>query len=238
VLDANGDDLPDLYTSQETGIKYRSFNRLWINRGDHFELQEGPQTNEKGAVFAAAADIDGDGLDEIALGTPFLGFHVYRNKRGKFVEATKSFGLATNGRFNVEFADVNGDKRPDLASIGGARVQVFLNEGGHYGQPVFDRELTLGVDVAFGDVDGDGDLDLYVQHASGSRDVVFLNDGEGHFTAGPTLPRAHGGVGVQQEGSVGAIENWKGSGRDAFLVNNSFQDAVGGDRQLFEFSGG
>ena len=44
VLDANGDELPDLFTGQEEGVDFPSLNRLWINKGDRFELQEDPAT--------------------------------------------------------------------------------------------------------------------------------------------------------------------------------------------------
>jgi hypothetical protein len=233
VLDANGDKRPDLFTGQETGVKYPSLNRLWINRGDHFELQTGPITNSLGTLCAAAADIDGDGIDEVALCTPDKGFFIYKNVNGTYVDATKSFGLKGYGRVTVEFVDVNGDGRPDLATVTKANVQIYLNVGGHYGRPVLDQKVTKGKDVAFGDVDGDGDPDMYVVTSGNNPDQVFLNDGHGRkWTAGPELASPPGGSGD----SAVAIPKWKGTNRVAFLVNNGNIDAAGA-RQLWEFSG-
>ena len=79
------------------------------------------------------ADIDGNGFDDIAVCTPDLGFHIYRNEHGDFVEATKSFGIDDHGRRGAEFADLNGDKHPDLVTITQKLVNVYLNKGGHYG---------------------------------------------------------------------------------------------------------
>src|SRR5206468_1704162 len=129
----------------------------WINRGDHFELQKGPITNSLGNICAAAADIDGDGIDEIAVCTKTNGFHLYKNEHGTYVEATKAFGLADYGRRSVVFVDVNGDGHPDLATVESSRVQIFLNVGGRYAKPVLTLKVTDGKDVGFGDVDGDGD---------------------------------------------------------------------------------
>jgi len=230
VLDVNGDHRPDLFTGQEEGVKYPSLNRVWINRGDHFELQEGPATNANGNLCAAAADIDGDGLDELAVCTPTKGFFLYRNVGGRYRLDTESFGVQPYGRRTVEFADLNGDHRPDLISVTRTRIDAYLDQGGKYGAPAWSLAVTDGKDVAFGDVDGDGDLDVYAEQGRGP-DSVWLNDGTGrHFTRGPALASKRG-VGD----SVVAIPNWKGTGRAAFLVNNGFQEASA-PRQLFEFA--
>lgn len=236
ALDVNGDARPDLFTGAEAGVAYPSLSRLWINMGDHFELQEGPLTNDVGNLCAAAADVDDDGLDEVAICTPDAGFHLYRNEGGTYVEATADFGLDDYGRRNVEFVDLDGDGRLDLATVARTRVQVYLNEDGRYAKPTFDVEATDGKDVAFGDLDGDGDLDIYLQEGieTDGPDRVYLNDGDAtSFTAGPSVPTTDEGGGD----FVGTFPDWRGSGRDAFLVNNGFQDTPG-PRQLIWFTDG
>ena len=229
VVNVNDDNRPDLFTGQEEGVKFPSLNRLWINRGNHFELQNGPITNGKGNHCAAAADIDGDGRDEIAVCTPTNGFFLYRNVGGKLVEDTSSFDVDPYGRITVEFPDLNGDDRPDLVTVTRTQVQVFLNQDGHYPEATWSLDVADGKDVAFGDIDSDGDLDMYVQQGT-EGDQMFVNTRDAtQFDRGPRLPSKQG-VGD----TVVAIPDWKGTGRAAFLVNNGFQYDRG-PRQLIEF---
>jgi len=234
VLDANGDDLPDLFTAQQVTVDEPSLNRLWINRGDYFELQDqDPLTNALGANCAAAADVNGDGLDEVALCSPDNGFFLFRNTGGSFVDGTDAFGMKRTNRRNVVFADMNGDDRPDLVTIGQKRMQVYLNDAGWYGPAVYTLRLDSGKDVAVGDVDADGDLDVYVQQGIDTTepDVLLLNEGDGRqFRRGPELPSTDAGGGD----SVTAIPDYKGTGRAAFIVNNGYQTNPG-PRQLIEF---
>ncbi len=231
VIRANDDALPDLFTGQETGVDYPSFNRLWINRGDHFELAKGPINNDLGNLCSVAADIDGDGIDELAMCTLKNGFRIFKRENGVYVDATAAFGLTEDALRTVKFVDLNGDGQLDLATVTLRRVQVFLNDHGRYEKPVFNREVDGATDVAFGDADGDRDLDMYVQTGIDNPDQLFLNGGDGQsWEPGPKL-KSHGGAGD----TVVAIPNYRGSSRAAFLVNNGYLDAAG-PRQLFVFS--
>jgi len=48
--------------------------------------------------------------------------------------------------------------------------------------PMWGEEITL--DAEFGDVDGDGDLDLFLANAPVGQNQLLINDGTGHFTDG------------------------------------------------------
>jgi FG-GAP-like repeat len=233
AFDANGDGRPDLFTGAEVGVVYPSFNRLWINEGDHFEMQEDDAlNNELGNFCAAAADIDGDELDEVAVCTP-KEFLLYRNLGGRFAEDTKGFGMSKDAVRTAEFADLNGDGRPDLVIVQGPKVQMYLDERGHY-EAAFTQPVNDGRDVAFGDVDGDGDLDVYVQQGShtDADDVLLLNRGDGRaFALGPKLPQPREGAGDMVIG----MPDWRGTGRAAFIVNNGYQEHAG-PRQLIVFT--
>ena len=231
VLDANGDKRPDLFTGEDTGVKYPSSNKLWINEGNHFVLHNGPPTLEIGANCDAAADLTHDGLDDLAVCSPTKGFHLYRALgNGNYVDATTAFGVPAYGKRSVRFADVNHDGWADIITVAQKRVTVILNDHGHFGKPVFSLTTKNAIDAALGDTTGDGNLDLYVQMGGTATDKIFLGDGTGHFTPGPTIPAKHG-----SGESVTVLPHWR-NGRDAFIVNNGWE-TIRGDRQLIAVDG-
>ncbi len=92
------------------------------------------------------------------------------------------------------FFDANGDGYPDLLIGGWPRCRLYMNDGtGHFtdgtagpGTGLPDQSMPLA-GFAAGDVDADGDLDLYLAGwcCIGSytgQDMLFLNDGQGLFT--------------------------------------------------------
>ena len=237
AVDANGDHRPDLFTGEVVGVKNPSSDKLWLNAANHFVLQHGPLTAEVGGFFAAAADLNHDGLDEIALCTP-NGFFLYRAEGGgKYVDATTSFGLTSFGRRAVRFADVNHDGWDDFISVTRKGVTVLPNDHGNFDKATFTFNTKDADDASLGDVDGDGNLDLYVQVGPTAKgptpkgpDKLFLGDGTGHFGPGPVVPLRHGAG-----ESVTTLSQWR-NGRDAFIVNNGYE-TIRGDRQLIDVVG-
>ncbi|MEZ5995681.1 MAG: CRTAC1 family protein [Hyphomonadaceae bacterium] len=208
-IDHDGD--LDAFSATELGhpdVFYR-------NAGDGLMQREdlSAATTTRGGNFTASwADIDGDGdLDLIvggaALENPSLNL-VYRNDGGNFVRVT---GVPIeNGLSNpvtLLWGDVDNDGRPDLFVSNSDlwRAQNFPPGPGENEYPVLYRNLGdwrfepmggegfsnhafPGAAAAFGDIDNDGDLDLflgmYVHPGAGARDHdrLFINDGHGVFT--------------------------------------------------------
>ena len=118
----------------------------------------------------AAGDVDGDGLCDLY----FCGLDgpnaLYRNLGNwKFQDVTAVAGVACPelDATGAVFADIDGDGDLDLIinSLGGG-THIFINDGqGHFTRQSNTPPLNYGkggTSLALADIDGDGDLDLYV----------------------------------------------------------------------------
>ncbi len=115
-------------------------------------------------------DVDGDGLADIYLARTEGPNALYRNRGGwRFEDITARASVAAPDRYSTGcvLADIDGDGDLDLvlAALGGPNA-LFLNDGaGHFTEQGADAGLTSSAGsttIAVADVDGDGDLDLYV----------------------------------------------------------------------------
>ncbi|MCA8943340.1 MAG: VCBS repeat-containing protein [Planctomycetes bacterium] len=132
------------------------------------------------------ADVDGDGDDDLVAGwgqTPET--TVWQNDgTGRFTDITASSVFPGHGDREVRSGDLDGDGDVDL--VVGPCNRILLNNGVGQFADATAGHLASGDDstwVAVGDVDGDGDPDLCLGRA-GTQDMLFLNDGTAHFTAG------------------------------------------------------
>src|SRR5437870_6240165 len=118
----------------------------------------------------AAGDVDGDGLCDLyfcGLDGPNV---LYRNLGNwHFEDITVRAGVACAelDATGAVFADIDGDGDLDLIvnSVGGG-THLLLNDGkGHFTAAKDGRPLNpakAGMSLALADIDGDGDLDLYI----------------------------------------------------------------------------
>ena len=129
----------------------------------------------------AAGDLDGDGIDEIITGAgPGGGPHV-RAFKPDGTEAASFF--AYDARFSggvyVTAADVDGDGKAEIitgARVGGGpHVRVFKANGQAIAD-VFPYAMSFsgGVDVAAGDVDGDGKAEIVTAAGPGGGPHVRI----------------------------------------------------------------
>jgi hypothetical protein len=134
----------------------------------------------------AVGDVDDDGWCDLYLCALKSGNALYRNRGGwRFEDITETAGVALREGTNTgaAFADVDGDNDLDLlVSSLGRGVRLFRNElAGKYREVTAEAGLasrTGSTSMALGDVDGDGDLDLFVCNYGAQpvlRSGVLLN---------------------------------------------------------------
>jgi len=156
---------------------------------------------------AAAEDFDGDGLLDLVASTsdPRGGMHFWRGLPGMgFEDATERSGLGAQlGGFNVVPADFDDDGDRDLLVLRGAWLQdegcirnsLLQNDGAGAFEDVtrasgVAEPALPSQAAAWGDFDGDGDLDLYVVNESREEidpaapswpSQLYVNGGDGRF---------------------------------------------------------
>ncbi|OQY27229.1 MAG: hypothetical protein B6244_11210, partial [Candidatus Cloacimonetes bacterium 4572_55] len=116
----------------------------------------------------AFGDVDGDGYLDLAVGNRYQQNVVYRNNGTDFSTLPSwNFGTGSENTRSVAFGDVDGNGDLDIA-VGNYDSQqnvVYRNNGSDF-TTLTPWNFGTGNDytesVAFGDVDGDGDLDVAV----------------------------------------------------------------------------
>ncbi len=148
----------------------------------------------------AMADLDGDGDDDILLAHREEGLYLNRNEGGSFSEELL---LESHMLSSIALGDVDGDRDLDVAVFGWTKHPKLLLNDGDAGftdatensglTDIFDSndpDVSIAVRHAtFGDLDGDGVLDLFLSLATQAElqvpeamDRLFLGDGSGRFS--------------------------------------------------------
>ncbi|MBL0742830.1 VCBS repeat-containing protein [Chryseolinea lacunae] len=150
-----------------------------------------------------SADINGDGLRDVFVGGA-KGQHsalYVQTKDGSFREKSGVFdNKATPETIDAQFFDMDNDGDQDLYVVTGGYEydttdvalldQLYRNDGkGNFTSVALPAHLSSGACVRPGDVDHDGDLDLFVgarikpgRYPEAPESCLLLNDGKGNFT--------------------------------------------------------
>lgn len=172
--DLDGDGLPDLAVAKWVNFESAAYLNVGGTPAPAPFWTSGSTAGDRGA---AIADFDGDGLADILIGQDVL--RLYRNDGQGGFEPVWQSGNTQSNHQGLAVADVDGDGFPDVAEIDFARGKVWLtmNRGGQLdADPAWAHDGEgAGTALAFGDLDGDGMLDLAVGFSGEPSVMVFLN---------------------------------------------------------------
>ena len=195
-LNANGDSYPDLLVTNalERTDGENSINHLYINE-DGKKLRSAEEygaDDATGTRCLIAEDVNADGFDDflICSGRLFL----YLNSEGKhFVKSSEKIATKSHWR-RAAFSDMNNDGILDLLVLNRSTLQIIVQVDGKFEQVLFETNLIEGMDLAVGDVEGDGDNDVYIVQADCKKkptdakvsfldqpDFLLVNEGDGSF---------------------------------------------------------
>ena len=184
--DSDGDD--DLVISQWSDNDKSSKQSIFENNSGVFQDISGiTNINHDGRdITAITADYDNDGfLDLLFINR--LKSRLYKNDgKGKFIDMTSTIGIdfISNG-MKAGFFDYDLEGDLDLYVASGSTNELYRNNADGTFTEVSNKSGTAGnsvksKDIAFGDFDEDGDVDMFVLNQNGAS-RFYDNRRQGYF---------------------------------------------------------
>jgi hypothetical protein len=179
----------------EEGFEYLPLEARFSDASD-FLPQDATDVAARGA---AAVDLDGDNDLDLVQAVRSATNRVLINRQGVFTDETADWmPTSSNDTISVAVGDLNGDTVPDVVTAnltsGGQQNRIYLAStvGDTMFEDVTDQSIppvrTRSTDIALGDLDGDGDLDMVVANwrtgdatAAARGLMVYINDGDAVF---------------------------------------------------------
>ncbi len=195
IADVDGDnDIDILITGKHHYFDFY-FGHLYKNNGSGGFTAVSQQFDLNFESVSDFGDVDNDGDQDLIIVERFTTYLYTNNGSGYFslIDSTTFMGLEDA---TVDFEDIDGDNDLDVLITGKNNTLKYTKLYKNNGLGVFTEmmntpflDLDKGV-VAFGDIDGDDDLDLYISGDTANtfgvynpfKSGLYLNDGLGNYT--------------------------------------------------------
>ncbi len=184
--DFDGDGADDIYISRHNApnLLYRA-----IGNGQFMEAAAQAGIAHVGTTNVSAwGDFDNDGHLDLYLGNRDEPNILYRNNGdGTFTDISVSAGVNSGHRTRaVLWGDVDRDGYVDLyvANLAAPNYLYHNNGDGTFTDITVAanaQDFGIAMGSLFFDYDNDGDLDLYLTHDANQPNILYRNDGTGHF---------------------------------------------------------
>jgi hypothetical protein len=193
--DFDNDGLSDVFISNQRDQN----NFLYQNMGDGVfaRIEDQPPANDGGQSYAASwVDVDNDGWLDLFVANGGLSHQgknfLYRNLEGQGFERIEEGEIVTEEgtTCGVSWADFDGDGDQDVFVSDMMRANsgtggLYRNDGDWTFSRLEADLVPLGESMptaaAWGDIDNDGDLDLYLAAVYGMANVLLRNNGADGF---------------------------------------------------------
>ncbi len=187
VGDVNADGMDEILVTSDTGGtgQVRIFNQYGHLKGAFF-----PQGRTTASVQLTLGDVDDDAELEIisTLVSGGEGKISIHDGTGRYEDSFMAFGGEVRG-LHLTSADVNADGKEEIvaAPVAGYIPQVAVyNQSGSLLQTffAFPYEYRGGVEIAAGDIDSNGSVELYVSPALGGGPQVRIFNSQSELIGG------------------------------------------------------
>ncbi|MBC8072592.1 MAG: VCBS repeat-containing protein, partial [Deltaproteobacteria bacterium] len=207
IGDIDGDGDLDMYAPEATA----TVGAMFVNDGDGVFVDEADVRLPAAAIATGSTrfgDLDDDGdLDIVAAdhGNDGLAVVYLNDGEGSFTELDAAIDFDVGSDINdMDLLDVDRDFDLDLltnAHVGTNRI--WINDGtGVFAESLFASSGGLHYGPGVCDVDGDGDLDIWIDNQGPDyTERLWANDGNGNFTD-VTLEQVSGNPGSDDNGII------------------------------------